>query len=82
MRSSLWTVEDAIGTDGPDLVLAVQQLPDARIGQLAEHVLDKAGVPELAIGADGVRPLINARMGAFHAVPSRGSTARLLPWAA
>lgn len=67
MRSSLWDVCDMVGTDGPDLVVAVQGLSNASVSQLAERVLNSAGLPQLIADPDQVRPLINARLGTFRA---------------
>lgn len=59
-----------LGTDGPDLVVATESLDLAELLPVAEEVTATPVTPEMDASSHLVRPLINARMGAFHA---RGS---------
>ena len=67
MQSSLHDVAKLLETDGPDLIVAVQALTDDAMGDLAHNVLHLAGLPKISDDPDAIRPLVNSRLGTFHA---------------
>jgi hypothetical protein len=67
VRSSLHDVAKLLETDGPDLIVAVQALTDDAMGDLAHNVLHLAGLPKISEDPDAIRPLVNSRLGTFHA---------------
>lgn len=64
--SALWGLGEALHTDGPDLLPAVQALSPAALTRVLEDVISSVALPVVLSDPTIVRPLITARLGTFR----------------